>query len=128
MMANNLQILLVEDEYDSVQMVSKILTHSGIGVRHAGNGNEAIAMLDGFAPDVVVMDLAMPHRDGWDTLVAMRSNPATAHIPVIAITAYHSANVAEDARQAGFDAYFAKPFNQQAFVAQLVELGNGGGD
>ena len=127
-MPNNWQILIVEDDNDSQKMVSKILVHAGMQVLIAQNGNEALEVLSKVEPRVVVMDLAMPHRDGWDTLVAMRSDPQTAHIPVIAITAYHSANVAEDARQAGFDEYFAKPFNAAAFVERLTALGNGGSD
>ena len=122
------QVLVVEDEFDSQTMVSKILAHAGMDVMIAQNGNEALDILAKVEPRVVVMDLAMPYRDGWDTLVAMRSDPHTAHIPVIAITAYHSANVAEDARNAGFDAYFAKPFSPALFVERLSELGNGGSD
>ena len=99
-------VLVVEDEYDSVQMVSKILNHHGIEAHVAGNGVECLEMLAQMEPTIIVMDLAMPEMDGWETLVAIRSNPETAHIPVVAMTAYHSVDVASDAIEAGFDSIF----------------------
>jgi CheY-like chemotaxis protein len=122
MKSGNLQILVVEDEYDSVQMVSKILDHHGIQVTVVHNGIEAMEIVEGLQPDLVIMDLAMPEMDGWETLVAMRANTATAHIPVVAITAYNSIDVAADARSAGFDAYFPKPVDPLTFVDNLVAL------
>jgi CheY-like chemotaxis protein len=60
--------------------------------------------------------------DGWQTLASIRANPALATIPVVAITAYHSYNVAEDARRAGFDAYFPKPLNISTFMNNLEQI------
>lgn len=116
------RVLVVEDEFDSIKMVSKILEHHGAEVHIAHNGRECIAMLDEVDPTFVIMDLALPEMDGWETLVKMRSNPETAHIPVAAITAYHSVNVAEDAEQAGFDAYFPKPLDTRSIIQKLGEL------
>ncbi|MBC7870038.1 MAG: response regulator [Chitinophagaceae bacterium] len=116
------KVVVVEDTYDDVQMVSKILGHYGIQVHITRNGNECIQLLQKFEPTLVLTDLAMPDKDGWETLVAIRSNPKTAHIPVIALTAYHSADVADDAIRAGFDGYFAKPINPTTFIQQLEIL------
>jgi CheY-like chemotaxis protein len=113
------RVLVVEDEYDSVQMVTKILQHHGVQVFVAHNGQECIDMLPKIKPTLVVMDLALPEMDGWETLARMRANPETANIPVVAITAYHSVNVAEDARRAGFDAYLSKPLDVQSLVQSL---------
>jgi CheY-like chemotaxis protein len=114
------QVLVVEDEHDSIQVVSEILTYHGIQVLVAHSGQECLDMLSVTEPDLVVMDLAMPEMDGWQTLMKMRANPAMAHIPVVAITAYHSINVAEDAIQAGFNAYFPKPLDPASLVDSLV--------
>lgn len=122
MVTNQWTVLVVEDEYDSIQMVSKILTHHGISVQVAHNGRECLEQLENVEPTAVIMDLAMPEMDGWETLVEMRANPATAHIPVIAITAYHSPDVKEDAVRAGFDAYFPKPLNPVSFVNDLAAI------
>ena len=119
---NEWTVLVVEDEYDSQQMVSKILNYHGVNVRLAQNGQQCLEYLDQHVPTIIVTDLAMPEMDGWDTLTAVRSNPATAHIPVVAITAFHSAELAEDALLAGFDACYSKPIDPRTFVDKLSEL------
>ena len=116
------QVLVVEDEYDSVQMISKILEFSGAKVIVANNGVQCLEMLEGFEPDIVIMDLAMPEMDGWQTLVEIRSNMNTAHIPVVAVTAYYSDDVEEEAYAAGFDAYFPKPLDPKSFVEEISGL------
>jgi CheY-like chemotaxis protein len=120
--ASNWKVMIVEDEYDSVQMVSKIVSHSGAQVYVARNGRECLEQVGSVDPTVIIMDLAMPEMDGWETLVELRSNPHTAHIPVVAMTAYHSDNVAEDAQRVGFDAYFPKPLSPMNFVNSLSSL------
>jgi CheY-like chemotaxis protein len=116
------RILVVEDEFDSAQMVSKILSFHGIEVNIAHNGSECLELLNHLEPTMVITDLAMPDMDGWETLAAIRSNPKTQHIPVVAITAYHSVDVAEEALDAGFDAYFSKPINPRTFVEHLARV------
>lgn len=116
------RVLVVEDEYDSIQMVSKILQHHGAEVHVAHNGHECLAMLNHLHPTLVIMDLALPEMDGWQALQQIRARDDIAHIPVVAITAYHSVNVAEDAANAGFDAYFPKPLDTGALVPRLAEI------
>ncbi|MBI1279431.1 MAG: response regulator [Anaerolineaceae bacterium] len=116
------QFIVVEDEYDSLQMVSDILRFHGINVLIAHNGRECLDLLTMNSAHLVVTDLAMPEMDGWETLNAIRSNPRTAMIPVVAISAYHSVEVAEKARAAGFDAFYAKPISPKAFVQNLAKL------
>ncbi|GAB5490090.1 MAG: response regulator [Phototrophicaceae bacterium] len=120
--AINWRILVVEDEYDSIQMVSKILRHSGAEVHIARNGHECIKVLETLAPTFIIMDLALPEMDGWETLAKIRESEHTAHIPVAAITAYHSVNVEEDAYDAGFNAYFPKPLDTINLVEYLSHL------
>lgn len=116
------KVIVVEDTYDDQQLISRILEHHGAKVFLAKNGNECLNLLKQVEPTVVVTDLAMPSKDGWQTLVAIRSHFSTAHIPVVAVTAYHSIDVAEDAMNAGFDGYFPKPLNPQTFVSRLAEI------
>jgi CheY-like chemotaxis protein len=119
---NAWRIIVVEDEFDSAKMVSKILSYHGIEVHVAHDGNECLALLDTFEPTLIVTDLAMPGMDGWQTLGAIRANPLTAHIPVVAITAYYSVDVAEEAVNAGFDAYYSKPLDPKSFVQDLMKI------
>lgn len=122
MEAKEWRVLVVEDEYDSIQMVSKILRHYGAEVHVAHDGHECLKILEDLQPTLVIMDLALPEMDGWETLVKIRENAKTAHIPVAAITAYHSVNVEEDAEQAGFDAYFPKPLDTKRIIHSLGRL------
>ncbi|MBL8130496.1 MAG: response regulator [Anaerolineae bacterium] len=115
-------ILVVEDDFDSRQMISKILQHHGIDVSVATDGRECLAMLESITPTLIVTDLAMPRMDGWETLNAIRANSATRHIPVIAITAYDSPATAQGAMMAGFNAYFAKPLDPRTFVQALSQF------
>lgn len=115
-------IIVVEDLYDDVQLVSKILKHHGITVHVARNGDECLTLLETVTPTLIVTDLAMPERDGWSTLRAIRQNPRTAHLPVIAVTAYHSNELPEEALRAGFNAYFPKPISLTTFVRELEKV------
>ena len=116
------QIIVVEDEFDSAKMVSKILNFHGIEVHHAHDGYECLEMLNQFEPTLIVTDLAMPGMDGWQTLDAIRSNPLTAHIPVVAITAYYSVDVEEEALNVGFNGYYSKPLDPRSFVQDLSRI------
>lgn len=116
------RVIIAEDEPDSVRMVSKILEHYGAHVDVARNGDECLALLEKMMPTLVVVDLAMPGKDGWQTLAAIRANPATAHLPVVAVTAYYAPDVAEDAARAGFDGFFPKPISAKAFVPCLEDI------
>jgi len=116
------KVIVVEDTYDDSQLISKILRHYGIEVYVAKNGNECIRLLKQLSPTLIVTDLAMPEKDGWQTLASVRSDAQTAHIPVVAVTAYHSADVAEDALHAGFNGYFPKPVDPITFVQRLYDI------
>jgi CheY-like chemotaxis protein len=119
---NEWVVLIAEDEFDSLQTLSKILQFHKIHIFVSQNGQECLKLLDELTPHAVIVDLAMPEMDGWETLARIRANKATAHLPVVAVTAYYSMEVAEDAIRAGFDAYFAKPVSPVTFVNELAEI------
>src|SRR5262245_11260534 len=98
---NQWKIILAEDDFDSSQMISMILEHYGIEVHLTKNGAECLRLLETITPTVVVLDLMMPELDGWATLEKIRSNPRTADVPTVAVTAYYSVEMAEEARVAG---------------------------
>jgi CheY-like chemotaxis protein len=115
-------VIVVEDTYDDRQLASTILAHHGIKVIVAHNGQECLDLLDQVDPTMIITDLAMPEMDGWEMLRQLRAGETTYDIPVVAITAYDSADVANDADRAGFDAYFPKPISPYEFVDSLVAL------
>ena len=115
-------VLIVEDDPDSMSVVEHALRFSGVEVHGAQNGQEAMELLRRVHPILVIMDLSLPEMDGWQTLAAIRADPSTASIPVLAVTAYHSASVAEDAYRAGFDGYIAKPYSPRQMLAKVREV------
>lgn len=115
-------VIVVEDTFDDIQLVSAILTFHGVNVKVAVNGIECLKMLEETTPTMIITDLSMPEMDGWEMLSQIRSNDMTHHIPVIAVTAYDSVDVAYDAANAGFDAYIAKPLSPRTFVDSLMQV------
>jgi CheY-like chemotaxis protein len=115
----NWTVIVVEDTYDDMQLATAILEYDGIEVHLAHDGQECLQLLNTVKPTVIITDLAMPEMDGWQMLDHIRTNPETAHIPVVAVSAYYSADVESDARHAGFDACFSKPISPRDFVKQL---------
>jgi two-component system cell cycle response regulator DivK len=101
------KVLIVDDDRDARAMYRAYLMHSGCEVRTARDGRHAIDKAHQYVPDVIVMDLAMPHLDGWTASTWLKESPATAHIPIIALSAM--SNARESARAAGCDAFLAKP-------------------
>ena len=114
-------VIVVEDTYDDIQLVSAILEFHGVNVKVAKNGIECLKLLEDFNPTMIITDLSMPEMDGWEMLSQIRSNELTSHIPVIAVTAYTSVDVAYDAVNAGFDAYIPKPLSPRTFIEHLIE-------
>jgi CheY-like chemotaxis protein len=120
----NWTVIIVEDTYDDMQLATAILQYDGIEVLMANNGSECLQLLNSVQPTLIVTDLAMPEMDGWQMLDEIRANPRTAHIPVVAVSAYYSANLEQDARNAGFNACFPKPVSPREFVNQLDTILN----
>jgi CheY-like chemotaxis protein len=116
------KVILVDDEPDSLNLIHDILALNGAEVYRASNGRQCLEELRRITPTLIVLDLAMPRPDGWDLLAEVRANASTAHIPVVAVTAYYSEKVASQAHEAGFDAFFPKPLKAGGFVTKLIEL------
>ena len=116
------EVIIVEDQPDLAEVIAKILRFHKIRVHIANNGPECLELLQQLRPTLIISDLAMPGMDGWTLLDNLRANVATANIPVVAITAYHSNEVADNAIRVGFDAYFPKPVDAGTFVTRLVEV------
>lgn len=120
------QALIIEDKADNTNVITHVLGQFRIPFIVAPNAEEALSMLEQEKPALIITDLALPGMDGWDLLQIVRSTPATAKIPVIAMTAYHSRNIAQFALKTGFDAYLPKPIEAAAFERELRRLLNGG--
>jgi CheY-like chemotaxis protein len=102
-------VLLVEDDYYSQEVICVMLKHVDIEVDVVSSGAEALEQLSKATYPLAIIDLGLPGISGWEVLKRIRHNPETNGLPCVAITAYHDSVVAQEAIEAGFDAYFPKP-------------------
>ena len=124
-------ILLVEDFADAREMYSDYLTFSGFRVETATNGQEALDPARAVDPDLILMDLSLPGIDGWEATRILKSDPATKHLLIVALSAHALAADAEGARKAGCDGFIAKPCLPPDLVAQVagyLKIGHGSAD
>jgi len=112
-------VLLVDDEPDNMELVAETLRFFGLTVRTAKDGVEGLEVLKEFTPDLVLLDLSMPKMDGWEMRQRIKSNPATANVPVVALSAHAMAGDKERAIEGGFDGYLTKPVNIATILADL---------
>lgn len=110
------RILVIDDEPDLRQAARLLLAHAGFDVIEASNGREGLRRFFSDRPDLVLMDVAMPELDGWETLDRLRD---MSDVPVIMLTA--RATEADRVRglNAGADDYLVKPFGAQELVARV---------
>jgi CheY-like chemotaxis protein len=112
-------VLIVDDEPDNLGVSKAILEFHGARVHTAKDGKEGLEILSGITPNVILLDLSMPHMDGWQLLKEIRSTPRLADLPVIAVTAHAMQGDRDKALEAGFDDYIPKPFRIATFVQDL---------
>jgi signal transduction histidine kinase/DNA-binding response OmpR family regulator len=118
-----LQVLLAEDTPTNQKLAERLLSRRGHVVEIAGNGQQALEMVEQRDYDVVLMDVQMPVMDGIQATMAIRAlpNPVKARLPIIAMTAHALKEDAERCLAAGMDAYVSKPIQAEEFI-ELVEL------
>jgi CheY-like chemotaxis protein len=113
-----LHILVVEDNPDCALSLTMLLRHNGFAVDMAATGSAALASLQAFAPDVVLMDIALPEMDGYQ--VAERLRELSAKTPLlIALTGYGQETDRQRSRDEGFDYHFVKPADPLELLALL---------
>lgn len=115
-------LLLVEDNALNRDMLSRRLERMGYTVILAVNGEEGVAMTRAHRPALVLMDINMPIMDGWQAVEILKSDPATAHIPVVALTAHAMTSDRDKADKMGFNAYAPKPVDFPALVQTIETL------
>jgi CheY-like chemotaxis protein len=116
------RILIAEDNVVNRELLRELLEIQGFDVAEAGNGQEALEMIDRVRPDLLVLDLGMPVLDGFGAIQKIRANPATASLPVLAATAYAMRGDREKTLQAGFDGYLSKPIDSATLKAEIDRL------
>jgi two-component system cell cycle response regulator DivK len=109
------RVLIIEDNVDNYELVRFLLERLDYDTVWARSGREGIDMAKTLRPDLVLMDLTLPEMDGWTATERIKNDPATMHIPVIALTAHTLPGDRKRALDAGCDGYLSKPVNISLF-------------
>jgi two-component system cell cycle response regulator DivK len=102
-------VLVVEDFEDAREMYAEFFRFAGYRVLTAASGIEAMEIIKTQRPDVIVMDISLPQMSGTEVTRAIRSDPATRDIPVLALSAHAGESHSREALEAGVDEYLPKP-------------------
>jgi DNA-binding response OmpR family regulator len=106
-----MRVLVADDDPDVLELLRFNLAAEGFEVVTARDGDEAWELARTALPDLAVLDVMMPVRDGLDVLTSLKAHPRTKHIPVVLLTAKASDAEVWDGWRAGADYYMTKPFN-----------------
>lgn len=116
------KILLVEDNELNRDMLSRRLIRKGHEVFMAVNGQQGIDMAFSVKPDIILMDLSLPIKDGWTTSREIKSSPEISNIPIIALTAHAMAEDKQKALEAGCEDYDTKPIDFERLQKKIHAL------
>ncbi len=116
------RILVVDDAEDTRVLYATFLSFSGLTVEEASDGEMALHSIAKSPPDLVVMDLAMPRVDGWETTRLIKSNPRTQNVRVIVVTSNAMPDQVAKARAAGADEVLTKPCLPDTLLASVREV------
>lgn len=121
-MATDMATILVVDDNRSLRTVmERRLTRAGFDVALASNGADGVQAARASHPDLILMDMTMPVMDGWAATRALRDDPATRHIPILAFTAQPMGGT-RHAHDEGCDGYVLKPFEFPEVLAKISHL------
>ena len=112
-------VLLAEDFEDARELYRDYLEFSGFSVMTANNGRDAIDQAVTEQPDIILMDASMPVLDGWQATRELKANPATKHIPVLALTAHAFDDARREAKDVGCDGFVTKPCLPDDLVTKI---------
>ncbi|MCO4745719.1 MAG: response regulator [Proteobacteria bacterium] len=116
------KLLLVEDNELNRDMLSRRLARKGFEVVIAVDGQEGVDLARSESPELILMDMSLPVKDGWSATAELKASPETAAIPVIALTAHAMRGDREKAMEAGCDDYDTKPVDLKRLIAKIQAL------
>ena len=116
------KILIVEDNELNLKLFCDLLRAHGFEVEPVRDGREALATARNFVPDLIVMDIQMPHISGLELIEQIKADSELRPIPIMAVTAYAAKGDEERIRAAGAEAYVSKPISVTRFVESVEAL------
>ena len=119
------RVLVIEDEPNIIQAISFILSRDGFEVDSHADGRTAIEAVERRNPDLVILDVMLPNRSGYDILQDLRADPATADLPVLMLTARGHKKDRELAERYGASRFMTKPFSNAEVLDLVREMAGG---
>ena len=120
-----IKVLIAEDDANIVESLSFVLGQQGFAVSAALDGDEVLRRLQRDPPDVMVLDLMLPKRSGFEVLKAIKSDPALRDLPVMVLTAKGQPHDRRLAEEIGVEAFMTKPFSNTDVVDAVRSLARG---
>ena len=121
-------ILIVEDESNILEALSFILSRAGWDVRGHGKGEDALEEIARLTPDMLVLDVMLPGRSGFDILADLRKRPETQALPVLMLTAKGQAKDRDQAMALGANGFLTKPFSNAELLEVIASMGPAAAD
>ena len=115
-------IMVVDDDPDIVTVLTIMLEQNEYNVRHAYSGRQLFSGLEGQKPDLIILDLMMPHMDGFEVLERLKADQETSSIPVILLTAQDEFENIMSGYKKGADYYITKPFTKSQLVNSIDSI------
>jgi two-component system, chemotaxis family, CheB/CheR fusion protein len=116
------RVLLIEDDDSSAEVMSYILRDRGFEVETVGDGETALAVARRFKPDLIVSDIDLPRRNGFELAAEVQRDPALSRVRLVAVTGLPVNECLERAFRAGFERLLAKPLAPELLLRVIEEL------
>jgi DNA-binding response OmpR family regulator len=116
------KVLIADDEPNIVVALEFLLRRAGYEVRSAANGDEALALVDSYAPDLLLVDVMMPGKSGYEVCQRVRARPELANMKIVIISAKGRDAEISKGISLGADLYISKPFSTQALIDSINAL------
>ena len=116
------RILLVEDNELNRDMLIRRLVKRGFETSFAVDGVDGVELAQSSLPDLILMDMSLPRKDGWQATAELKANPVTAHISIIGLSAHAMAGDRAKAMDAGCDDYDTKPVDLDSLLGKIAAL------
>ena len=116
------RVLIVDDEANIVAALDYLLRRSGYEVSAAATGDEALRQVEAFAPDLVLLDVMMPQKSGYEVCRRIRERPEWAAVKIVMLSAKGREAEVSKGMSLGADLYVTKPFSNAELVARIREL------
>ena len=116
------RVLLIEDEPNIIEAISFILSRDGFTVHIHEDGETAVDRVMATPPDMIILDVMLPGRSGYDILRDLRADPRTKHLPVMMLTARGQTKDRDLAERLGVDRFMTKPFSNTEVRTHVRDL------